>query len=87
MAATATIRVDQQTRDKLVELADQEHTTLGAVVREALDSYERDLFFAQAREGLIRLRSNPEEWNDYMAEFESMDGTLLDGLEDLPWQP
>jgi hypothetical protein len=87
MAATVTIRVDQQTRNKLVELADKEQTTLGAVVREALDSYERDRFFAQVREDLIRLRSNPEEWNDYMAEFESMDGTLMDGLEDLPWQP
>ncbi len=87
MAATATIRVDQQTRDKLTELANSEQTTIGAVVREALETYERDRFFAQVREDLLRLRSNPEEWNDYMAEFASMDGTLMDGLEDLPWEP
>jgi hypothetical protein len=87
MAATATIRVDEKTREKLVELAAKEHTTLGAIVRDALDRYERDKFFAQVREDLIRLRSNPDEWNDYMAEFKSMDGTLADGLEDLPWEP
>jgi hypothetical protein len=85
MAATATIRVDQQTRDLLIELAEKEHTTIGAVVREAVDKYRRDQFFAQVREDLNRLKSNPEEWNDYQVEIASMDDTLLDGLEDLPW--
>jgi predicted transcriptional regulator len=85
MAATATIRVDQQTRDALVKLADKEHMSIGAVVREAVDKYRRDQFFAQVREELNRLKANPEEWADYQAELASMDGTLLDGLEDLPW--
>jgi hypothetical protein len=86
MAATVTIRVDQETRDRLVELADEEHTTLGAIVREALDNYRRDRFFEQVRQDLNRLKANPEEWNDYQAELASMDDTLMDGLEDLPWQ-
>jgi hypothetical protein len=50
------------------------------------ETERRDRFFAQVRNDLLRLRANPEEWNDYVAEFASMDGTLMDGLEDLPWE-
>jgi hypothetical protein len=86
MAATVTIRVDQRTHDLLVQLARERHTNVAAVAREALDHYRRDRFFAQVRADLIQLMANPAEWDDYQAEFASMDDTLKDGSDDLPWE-
>lgn len=31
--------------------------------------------------------ASPEVWREYLAEAAGFDGTLADGLEDLPWQP
>lgn len=86
MTATATIRVEQQTRDKLLKLAKQERKPLGEVVKEAVARYERDRFFDELDAAYARLKADPEAWADYQAELALWDSTLMDGLEDYPWE-
>jgi hypothetical protein len=86
MAATVAIQVDPQTWDTLKQLSDQQHTSIGAIVREAVETYRRGQLIAQVREDLSRLRADPGEWNDFMAKFASMDEALPDEVEAFPWE-
>jgi hypothetical protein len=55
------------------------------VVEALIDQELRRRFFEELNASFARLRANPREWAEYWAEFESMEGTLMDGLEDDPW--
>lgn len=47
---------------------------------------ERKQFFDELNEGFARLKADPEAWADWQAELKSMEGTLMDGFEDDPWE-
>lgn len=81
--ATTTIKVTTEVRDRLNALAAEEGRTAGSVVEKLLDEYlwrqKVELAKKQMRE------APPEVWADYMAEVRLWDSTLMDGLEDEPW--
>lgn len=81
--ATTTIKVTTEVRDRLNALAAEEGRTAGSVVEKLLDEYlwrqKVELAKKQMRE------APPEAWADYMAEVRLWDSTLMDGLEDEPW--
>lgn len=81
--ATTTIKVTTEVRDRLNALAAEEGRTAGSVVEKLLDEYlwrqKVELAKKQMRE------APPEVWEDYMAEVRLWDSTLMDGLEDEPW--
>jgi hypothetical protein len=48
---------------------------------------EESSFRAQIELAKLQMREAPPEvWRGYLAEAAIFDGTLADGLEDLPWQ-
>jgi len=86
MAATSLIRVSNETREKLAKIAEQQHSSIGDVVAVAATKLERELFWKNYREAFEKLRADPVEWAAYKAELEAWDSTLMDGLEDFPYE-
>jgi hypothetical protein len=72
------IRVDQQTRDRLAALAEQDHRTLGEEVSHMV---ERESMARDFRAAYERLMADPEAWADYVGE---RDEWLDSNLADLP---
>lgn len=85
MASTALIRVDAKTRDRLAKMAEQDQTSIGEVVTSLTKKAERDRFWKNVYEGYARLRADPEAWAEYQDEVRVWDVTLMDGLEEYPY--
>lgn len=77
---STTIRVPSEIREKLRELAEQEHQPMQEIIARALERYRRERMFERADE--IYAAMTPEEWAQEEAERALWDCTLLDGLED-----
>ena len=84
MAAT-TVKISVATRDTLADLAAAEGRPMGEVIADLVERERRRRFFDAADAAYARLRADPAAWADWQAELRSMEGTLMDGLEDDPW--
>lgn len=82
--ATTSIRIGRTTHERLKQVAEKEHSSLGGVIDELLDRYEQTEFRNAVAESYARLRSDPDAWADYKRELEEWDAVLMDGLEDEP---
>jgi hypothetical protein len=79
-----TIRVDSRVRDQLRALAEEDHTTLGSLLKRLAEreQYQREM--RRANE-LMRVmeRETPDEWHEYVDELSTVgEGTSADGLSD-----
>jgi hypothetical protein len=81
-----TLKISAETHAVLAELAAEDKRAMGEVVAEMTERERRRRFLEGANEDLARLRADPAEWADYRAEIRSMEGTLMDGLDDNPWE-
>lgn len=79
--ATTSVRINHQTHSRLKQLADREHKPIGQIVADAIEKYENETFWQEAREAYACLRADPEAWKSYQEETELWDTTSLDGLE------
>lgn len=86
MAATSLIRVSNETRDKLVRIAEFQHSSIGEVVEVAAAKLERELFWQQVNEAYARLKADPVAWAEYQEELKFWDAMSGDGLEDYPYE-
>lgn len=86
MAATVSIRVPTEAHQKLREIAEKQHKSIGEALNEAVHLLEREQFWAEYAEAYARLRADPEAWQEFQDELALWDSTLMDGLEDLPWE-
>jgi len=61
-----------------------EESENGVLIRPAValpaDEYHRR-FFAELDRGYVALRQDPDAWREEMAERQTLDGTLMDGLD------
>jgi len=81
---TTTIKVSKATRDRLNEVAAAEGCTAGSMVEKLLSEH---LWRAKVELAKRQMRdASPEVWADYMEEFRIWDSTLMDGLEEEPWE-
>jgi hypothetical protein len=85
MASTALIRVDTKTRDLLAKMAEQDQTSIGEVAAKAVKKLDRDRFWKSYNDAYAKLRADPEAWAEYEAEIRLWDSTLMDGLEEYPY--
>lgn len=85
MASTAMIRVSKETHDLLIKMAEQDHTSIGEVAAKAVKRLDRDRFWKQYNDAYTKLRADPEAWAEYQAEIRVWDVTLMDGLEEYPY--
>lgn len=76
--ATTTIRVDIETRQVLLDLANETGDTLMDTTRAAAEALRRQRFAHHVSDELSALRADPEAWADYLAEAETT--TVRDGI-------
>ncbi len=75
-ARMTTIKVSEEVRDRLNAQALAEGRTAGSMVERLLQDYLWRRQVEQAKH-LMRAAS-PDVWEDYLAEFRTMDGSLAD---------
>ena len=79
--ATATVRINPGTRDKLRDLSEADGETMAVVLDKAIEAYRRIRFLQEANTAYQALRDDPKAWKAEQAEREQWDGTLGDDLE------
>jgi hypothetical protein len=82
---SVTVKIPVEVRDRLAELAASDHRSMGDLIAELVERERRRRFFDETDAAFARLQADPAAWEDYQAELRSMEGTLMDGLEDDPW--
>lgn len=83
--STTTIRIRERTLRMLRELASEEGKSMTDVLHVAVDAYRRKRFLEEANKDFERLQADPEAWKDYQDELRLWDATLMDGLEEYPF--
>jgi hypothetical protein len=78
------IRVSKTTHDVLRDLAARSKTSIGVIVDQAVEEFQRKRFWEEYNDGYAKLASQPEAWRDYQEEVRTWETTLDDGLEDKP---
>jgi predicted transcriptional regulator len=81
--STTTIRVSRRTRDLLQSLAEQDGSSMQAVLEEAVQLLQGQRLLQATNEAYAALRANPEAWQALQAERAEWDVTLNDGLDGL----
>ncbi len=83
--STTSIRVEQKTHAKLAELSESQHRPIAKIVAEAVAKYDDALFWEAVDEAYERMNADSEDRAEFDAEIAVWDVTLLDGLEDFPY--
>jgi predicted transcriptional regulator len=78
----ATVRVAPKVHATLRELAAAEQRSIGQVIADAVDRYQKETFWRAMREGFARLRADPAAWGEYQDEAALWDSASGDGVED-----
>jgi len=78
----ATVRISDQGRSLLGDLAIETRSTMTEVLDAALELYRRHRFLQSANEAYALLASDPAAGAGYQSELRSIEGTLGDGLAD-----
>jgi hypothetical protein len=82
--SSVTVKIPAEAHAKLAKLAAEQERSMGELLADLIEREPRRAFLEGANEDFARLRSDPEASADYQAEVRSMEGTLMDGLEDYP---
>lgn len=80
--ASSTVRISEEKREVLRELAAWTGEPMQTVLERAIERYRREVFLQRVNDGFARLRADPVAWQEELAEREEWDVTLGDGLED-----
>ena len=82
---STTVKISVEAHAKLLDLAASRRQPMGEVLADLIERERRRAFFDEAEAAYARLQADPVAWADYQAEIRSLEGTLLDGLEDDLW--
>ncbi len=83
MAATATIRVRSDTRERLKRLGRDRGLNTPDLLDSLVRSAEDDQLLVAHEAAMDRLMADPQQAASYRSELSAWDGTLQDGLKDL----
>jgi hypothetical protein len=83
MAATTTVRVRIETRERLKRLSRSRGLNTPDFLESLVRDAEDDQLLAEHEAALNRIMADPKQAASYRAELSAWDGTLLDGLKDL----
>jgi hypothetical protein len=83
MAATATIRVRSDTRERLKRLSRDRGLSTPDLLDSLVRSAEEDQLLVAHEVAMDRLMADPKQAASYRSELSAWDGTLQDGLKDL----
>jgi len=82
---STTVKLPKEAHGTLARLAADRNEPMSRVLVGLIERERRERFFDAADAAYDRLRADPAGWADYQAEIRSLEGTLMDGLEDDPW--
>ncbi len=77
---STTIRVSDQTRQRVAALASATGRQMQSIVDEAVTEYERMLFWKAFEAGYEAIADSPHEWNSVRVERAEEESALTDGL-------
>ena len=77
---STTVRVSDETRSTLRELARRTGEPMQTILDRAVAEYRRRCFFAELQDAFSALRNDPDAWAAERAERAEWDATLGDGL-------
>ncbi len=77
MAGT-TVRIREETREKLRELVEQTGQQLQDIIANAVDAYQRHQLLHGTNRAYAALRNDEEAWRELQAEREEWDVALAD---------
>lgn len=77
----AQLRVNEETRQALRELAESEGESMSAVLNKAVAEYQRKRFFEKLDSAYASLKSDPEAWEEERQERQLLANTLLDNQD------
>ena len=83
---SVTIRIPESAHAVARRLAESGDRSIGDVIAEALERYDEEQWWAEVHAGYARLRADPVDSAEYDAEMALWDSTLMDGLEDWPYE-
>ncbi len=75
---STTIRVSEETRDRLASLASATGRPMTRILDEAVEALERKLFFETLNRRYEELRADPEAWAEIDQERRSEEGAVGD---------
>jgi len=78
--ASATVRISENSRNILRELATQEGKSMQVVIEKAIEHYQRQRFLEEVNTAYAALRGDHEAWKKVAEERAQWDATLSDGL-------
>ena len=70
MGLTTTIRVDKAVHERLLQIGRESGRQLVDVLSDATEALERAQFAHKIRIEMDALRSDPESWDSYIADFD-----------------
>ncbi len=83
MAATATIRVRSDTRERLKRLGRDRGLSTPDLLDSLVRGAENDQLLVEHEAAMDRIMADPKQAASYRSELSAWDGTLQDGLKDL----
>jgi very-short-patch-repair endonuclease len=78
---TSMVRLREETRRLLQEMATQDQVSMQEVAARAMEAYRRQRLLDQINADFAALRADPEAWQAYRSDLAAWDSTLLDGLD------
>lgn len=78
---STTVRIKEETRDRLAELAEKAGQPMTETLDEAVALLDRKRFFDEMNRRYEELRADPEAWAEIEGERELYANTLMDNLD------
>ncbi|HEV2107544.1 MAG TPA: hypothetical protein VGR16_04725 [Thermomicrobiales bacterium] len=83
---TKVVKIPTEAHAHLAELAADQERSMGDLLADLIEQERRRAFWEETNAAYARLKADPEAWADWQAEIRSMEGTLMDGLDEYPWE-
>ncbi len=78
---STTVRVSDRTRQRVAALAASTGQQMQTIIDEAVEAYERELFWRGFEQGYDQLADDPDGWDAIEAERSAESPSLRDGLD------
>ena len=83
---SVTVRIPEAAHAVACRYADARNRPIGEVIAEAIERYDEEQWWAEVHAGYARLRADPVESAEFDAEMAPWNSTLMDGLEEWPYE-
>jgi predicted transcriptional regulator len=78
---STTLRVSDELHDKIAQLAKARGQRMQDIIDQAIDAWERALFWDEFNSSWEQVHNDPERWAQVQADRAVVDRTVKDGIE------